>query len=70
MKTISHWLKELYGLFVEDGIYAIAIVVWLVVCAIMLPHISQLSEWRAPLISFGLLVLLIENVSRAARRNK
>lgn len=60
-------IKEVYGLFVEDGSYAASILIWLLVAALVLPH-AALGIWRAPLLCAGLLFLLVENVLRSARR--
>lgn len=61
-------VQEIYGLFVEDGSYAAAIAAWLFVAALAFPHFSALGEWRAPLMFAGLVVILVENVLRTARR--
>lgn len=62
-------IKEVYGLFVEDGSYAVAIVVWLLVAGLALPYVGA-AGWRAPLLLAGLLVILCENVLRSARQAK
>jgi hypothetical protein len=69
MNVIVTALKELFGLFVEDGSYAVAIIAWLLIAALVLPHIGA-SEWRAPLLLAGLLLVMCENVLRSAKQAK
>lgn len=68
MNVILTALKEVYGLFVEDGRYAVSIIVWVLLAALILPHLPALGHWRGPLLFAGLLYLLVENVLRTARR--
>jgi hypothetical protein len=68
MNVILTAIKEIYGLFVEDGSYATSIVVWVLVTALVFPHLPALGLWRAPLLFVGLLFLLVENVRRTARK--
>ncbi len=68
MNVILTAIKEVYGLFVEDGSYAASIVVWVLVTALVFPHLPALGLWRAPLLFVGLLFLLVENVRRTARK--
>lgn len=68
MNVILTAIKEIYGLFVEDGSYAASIVVWVLVTALVFPHLPTLGLWRAPLLFVGLLFLLVENVRRTARK--
>jgi membrane protein implicated in regulation of membrane protease activity len=66
MKTLWIAVKEVYGLFVEDGSLAVTILVWFGVAALLLPHLPVNSVWRAPVLFLGIVVLLLENVWRAA----
>lgn len=68
MNVILTALKEVYGLFVEDGSYAVGILVWVLLAALVLPHVPVLGLWRAPLLFAGMLFLLVENVLRTARK--
>ena len=70
MKTISLVLKELFGLFVDDGSLAIAILVLAAAIALLL-HVG----WLSPLLGGGLLLigligLLSENLLRSVRSFK
>ena len=68
MQVIKTTLQEVYGLFVEDGSYALSIIVWLLVAGLLLPRLAVLGIWRGPVLFAGLLVILIESVVRAARK--
>ncbi len=60
------WL-EVWGLFVDDGSFAVAILLWLAVASLLLPKFLP-DQWKAPALFVGLVVILIENVSRSAKR--
>ena len=67
MSFLSSVVAELFGMFVDDGSLAIAILVWVTVIAAL-----QASALLAPaivgiLLFLGLAVLLVENVLRRAR---
>lgn len=66
MNGLRTALSELWGLFVEDGRYALAIVVWVLLAWWVLPWL-QLGEWNAPVFAAGLLAILVESVLRRAR---
>jgi membrane protein implicated in regulation of membrane protease activity len=68
MKVLLTALHEVYGLFVEDGSYALVILLWLGAAAFVFPHLPGGSGWRAPVLFVGLIVLLVENVRRSARK--
>jgi hypothetical protein len=67
MKAVVTALQEVYGLFVEDGSYAIAIIVWLAAAAFVFPHIPG-GGWRGPVFFAGMAAIMLESVVRAARR--
>ena len=66
MKFIVVAFREIYGLFVDDGSYAVVILVWLLFAAIIMPHLLE-QHWCAPVLCLGLLLILVENVVRSAR---
>lgn len=67
-----NWLKgavrELWGLFVEDGSFALAILIWIALLVFLLPAVLP-DHWRGPVAFAGLAVILIENVVRSARKD-
>ena len=66
------WLRaagrEIYGLFVDDGSFAGGIVVWLAVVVAGMSRVAWGARWGGVALFVGLALLLIENVSREARR--
>lgn len=68
MKILLTALQELYGLFVEDGSYAIAILAWIGITAFLFPFIPGGEVWRAPALFLGLVILLFENIVRSVRK--
>ena len=67
------WLKtifrEILGLFVDDGSFAIAILVWLALLWWLLPHLPMGGLWQAVILFAGLIAILIESVLRRARQH-
>ncbi len=68
------WLKsiarELISLFVDDGSFAMAILVWVVLAVSLLPRLAPAARWSGPALFAGLALILIESVVRFARRAK
>jgi hypothetical protein len=62
--------NELFGLFVDDGSLAINLLVWTAVAAVVLPRLPLGDGWPAILLLAGYLIILIENVVRAARNHR
>lgn len=69
MNVIKSALLEVFGLFVEDGSYAIAILIWLLCAAFLIPHLPG-TALRAPILFAGLILILLENVVRSAGNTK
>ena len=65
LKTV---LRELVGLFIDDGSLAAGAVVWAAICGWGLPVLGVGAEARAALLVLGLAALLLENVVRASGR--
>jgi hypothetical protein len=66
------WLKsifrEIFGLFVDDGSFAIAILGWLALLWLALPHLPIPAVWRGATLFVGLIAILMESVLRRARQ--
>ncbi len=60
-------LQAFFGLFVDDGSLAINLLVWSAIAGVVLPRLSAGETWPAPLLFAGYLLILLENVIRAAR---
>jgi hypothetical protein len=65
LKSIAH---EVFGLFVDDGSFAIAILIWLALMVVVLPRFAAGARWAGPLLFVGLVLILIESALRFARR--
>lgn len=61
-------LREIYGLFVDGGRFALAVVIWLAIAWFALPGLAQGRSWASILLFLGLAVILIESVGRRARK--
>ena len=60
-------LSEVWGLFVDDGSFAVAVVVWLGVAGLVLTHLCDLGGWAGVTLFVGLAAILVESVVRRAR---
>lgn len=67
MSWIGASVRELVGLFIDDGSLALLAVLWLAVCGLVLPHLGLSDGWRAAALFAGLAAILAENALRAAR---
>jgi membrane protein implicated in regulation of membrane protease activity len=61
-------LREVFGLFVDDGVFAAAILVWVGVASLALPHLNLARDWSGGVLFAGLAVLLVEGSRRRATR--
>jgi hypothetical protein len=61
-------LAEVVGLFVDNGSFALAILVWLVFAWWLLPHIDLPTGVKGPILFAGLAAILMESAIRAARK--
>jgi len=68
MDRVRSIVREILGLFVDDGSFAIAIVVWLGVAVVVLRLIAAHAHWAGPALFGGLALILIESVMRSSRR--
>jgi hypothetical protein len=74
MSWVKSVAREVWGLFVEDGSFAAAILAWVVIAGVGLPRVapaaSWTGHWTGPALFAGLAVILIESVVRFARKRK
>jgi hypothetical protein len=67
-----NWLRsiaaEIFGLFVDDGAFAVAIVAWLALLWWLLPRVGLGASWNALLLVAGLVAILVDSVLRRARK--
>jgi uncharacterized membrane protein len=66
MSWLASGLKQLYGLFVDDGALSLAICVWVLIVWFVLPLIVASATTRPIVLFIGLAVLLIDSVRRGS----
>ncbi len=64
MRWFKTIIRELFGLFVDDGSFALTIVVWLGIAWLVLPWLTAGSAWGGAALFAGLAVILAESVWR------
>ena len=69
MRWLKSIAREVLGLFVDDGTFAIAILFW-VAMVVELARIAPAAYWTGPALFAGLALILIESVLRFARKPK
>jgi hypothetical protein len=66
------WLKtivdEVFGLFVDDGSFAVAILAWLAFAWLALPHAGLPASAKGPVLFLGLAAILVESAARRSRQ--
>jgi len=67
IKTIS---REIYGLFVDDGVFALAILLWLAIVRWIIPRLNLPAEATGVILFAVLALILGESVLRYARRKQ
>ena len=68
MKWLAATAREVAGLFIEDAGFALGILAWVALAALVVRELPFGDPWRAAILLAGCLALLVENVLRAARR--
>jgi hypothetical protein len=67
MRAVAGILRELWGLFVDDGLLAIGLVLWIAVAAVLVPALG-LEAMGGPILFLGAASVLVASLVRAARR--
>jgi hypothetical protein len=70
MNWIKSIAREILGLFVDDGSFAIGILVWVVAAVVVLPRVASVARWAGPVLFIGLALILVESVLRYSRRRE
>ncbi len=68
MSMIKTTLKELWGLFVDDGAMAVGLLVWCALAGLVSRVVSLPAGLAGPLFCLGCLAVLVGSVVAAARR--
>jgi hypothetical protein len=66
LKKIVH---EIFGLFVDDGSFALAILIWLGITSWSASHLSLAPTTLGVILFTGFVLILCESVTRYARRS-
>ncbi len=69
MRWLKTVCKEVYGLFVDDGGFASAILAWVALVKLVLPRIPLLRAWQGVVLFVGLVAILLASAVRFSRRN-
>ncbi len=67
MKLVELIAREVFGLFVDDGTFAVAILAWLALAGLGAPRLGIAPAWQGFILFAGLAVLLVASVVRRAR---
>ncbi len=70
MRWLRSIAREILGLFVDDGSFALAIVIWLLMIVVLLPHVIASANWAAPALFAGLAIILAQSVLRYSRKSR
>lgn len=68
MSWIKTVLREVFGLFVDDGSFALAIVAWLLLVWLVLPGLGIEASWIGVILFAGLALILLESATRRVGR--
>lgn len=68
MSILKAALREVFGLFVDDGPFALAILAWCAVAWLALPRLGLAPGWDGAAFFLGLAAILLESARRRARR--
>jgi hypothetical protein len=66
MKYIAEILREVWGLFVEDSSYTLAILLWVGLVGFGTLWIPGAGAWGGPILFIGLALIMLENITRSA----
>ena len=70
MKWLKNIFREVFGLFVDDGNFALAILLWLAVVRWATPHLNIPAGITAVILFVGLALILAESATRYSRRKQ
>jgi hypothetical protein len=68
MRWIRTVADEIFGLFVDDGSFAVAILAWVLVVFVAVSRIGVAPALGAPGLFLGLAAIFVESVARRSRR--
>jgi hypothetical protein len=68
LRSLKTILAEIFGLFVDDISFAVAIIIWLVIIQLGLPRLNLPAAWNGVILFAGLATILAESALRRASR--
>jgi hypothetical protein len=68
MRWVRSIGAEVFGLFVDDGSFAVAILVWLALDLVLLPRLDLPPAAKCVILFAGLAAILLESAIRRARK--
>ena len=69
MRWLKTIFREIVGLFVDDGSFALAILLWLGVMWLICSRLNLPSGWKCLILFAGLVSILVESTIRYARKS-
>jgi hypothetical protein len=70
MNWFKNIFREIFGLFVDDGSFALAILLWLAVVRWATPHFNVPTGITGVILFAGLALILAESATRYSRRKQ
>jgi hypothetical protein len=70
MNWLKNIFREIFGLFVDDGSFALAILLWLAVVRWAAPRLSIPTGIIGVILFAGLALILAESATRYSRRKQ
>ncbi len=70
MSSLLAAVRQLWGLFVDDGSLAITLVIWCAGAGFVLPRSISFNDWNAPILFVGCVAILLANVVLTARHHR
>jgi hypothetical protein len=70
MKWLQNIFREIFGLFVDDGSFALAILLWLAIVRWATPHFNIPSGMTGVILFAGLALILAESAVRYSRHKQ
>lgn len=70
MRWLKKILRELFGLFVDDGKFALAILLWLGFARLLLPRLGVVQTMEGIFLFAGLGIILVESTIRYSRSGR
>ncbi len=68
MNWLKVTVKEIIGLFIDDGSFALAIVIWVGLVGLVSAQVSTARPWCGVALFAGLAAILAESALRRARK--